>query len=188
MILMTLWPYLGPRRGKLGLDSGISELSSNPNDPICGFLSNPTHSMALRPSRTFATQLNHPTAHPPRARPPLPTFVAQLDVEQAVDAVDGALPDAAHRVGAARGEEGDENTQVVEGDNGLRGQHGWVGDGMAPGWCWDGTRMELGWHWDGIGIGLGWHWDGTGMAPKWDRNNTGMALGWHHNGVGMAPG
>lgn len=48
-----------------------------------------------------------------------PTFVAELDVEQAVDAVDGVLANAGQGVRAARGEERDQDAEVVEGDDGL---------------------------------------------------------------------
>lgn len=65
-----------------------------------------------------------PSWHPPK--PPCaaraPTFVAQLDVEQAVDAVDGVLANAGQGVRAARGEERDQDAEVVEGDDGLRGR------------------------------------------------------------------
>lgn len=64
-----------------------------------------------------------PTAR--AAKPPstarTPTFVAQLDVEQAVDAVDGVLANAGQGVRAARGEERDQDAEVVEGDDGLQG-------------------------------------------------------------------
>lgn len=59
-------------------------------------------------------------AEPP-ATARTPTFVAELDVEQAVDAVDGVLANAGQGVRAARGEERNQDAEVVEGDDSLQG-------------------------------------------------------------------
>lgn len=75
-------------------------------------------------AQLWRRRLLPPSWHPPK--PPCaaraPTFVAQLDVEQAVDAVDGVLANAGQGVRAARGEERDQDAEVVEGDDGLRGR------------------------------------------------------------------
>lgn len=66
-----------------------------------------------------------PTARlPGRQPPPLPaglTLVAQLQVEQGVDAVHGLPAGGAAQVGTPRGEEANEEAQVVEGHQSLGG-------------------------------------------------------------------
>lgn len=126
---------------------GRTDLSRREEETQAEFGSGTCSSCAPAFPRAFNTQTNaspSPMRPPPHCRPPCsdrhsqvppaqrmgstppahaPTFVAQLDVEQAVDAVHRVLADAGQGVGAARGEEGDQHAEVVEGDHGLRGDN-----------------------------------------------------------------
>lgn len=134
-----------PPRPRSQHRKGRTDLSRREEEGQAEGGSGPCSSCAPAFPSAFDTQTRvlHPRSPQPRCRPPrsnrhpqvppqrtgsapparAPTFVAQLDVQQAVDAVDRVLANAGQGVGAARGEERDQHAEVVEGDDGLRGDN-----------------------------------------------------------------
>lgn len=83
--------------------------------------------------RTPATGGPDSAPHPSAPRPGRGlTLVAQLEVEQGVDAAHGLLAGGRPQVRTPWGEEADEEAQVVEGHQGLRGRGGAVGCRGGP--------------------------------------------------------